>query len=226
MEKSFFFTFPLSKSSLQVNMAVSNDLDISNEVNQYLIFILDESGSMCHQKQTLVHAINKLLDEQRIMTLNDSHDPAKIDVHIQKFSSCMHKPIVGTLDSISIAYNQYNPDGSTALFDTIGRTIDQYQIMADTRDDKVDTDKKIIFVIVTDGQDNMSLDYSLSDIKNMIALQIERGWKFLYLGENLETLEQAHSLGLDQYSIGNYLDLSQTLSSPEFIRELYVSRNG
>ena len=59
-------------------------------------------------------------------------------------------------------------------------------------------------VIITDGQENCSREYSKATIKKMISDKQEKGWKFLFLGANIDAVSEAGSLGIDTNNAVKY----------------------
>ena len=79
-------------------------------------------------------------------------------------------------DAEGLNSDTYQPRGRTALLDAIGKTI------SDTKSRLKDDDVDVVIVITTDGLENASLEYRLSDIQKLIKnCEEELGWKFLYL---------------------------------------------
>ena len=157
-----------------------------------LVFILDKSGSMSGLEKDTIGGFNSLLDQQRkvdgecVITtvLFDNryellHD--RIDIRAVQ-------PITG---------KEYFVGGSTALLDAIGRTIHKI----DTAQKNTTEDyraEKVMFVIITDGEENASRHYSSMQIRQMIQHQKERyGWEFIFLGANIDAVETAGRFGID-----------------------------
>ena len=81
-----------------------------------------------------------------------------------------------------------------------------------------------MFVIITDGFENSSREYSSSKIKAMISHEKEKyGWEFIFLGANIDAVETASDLGISadracdyiSDSVGtafNYEAMSETIS--------------
>ena len=88
---------------------------------------------------------------------------------------------------------QYVAGGNTALLDAVGDTISRIQ----TVDGIDDADNRVLFVIITDGMENSSREYSKAQIKKMITQkQNEKGWEFIFLGANIDAASEAGSLGI------------------------------
>lgn len=157
-----------------------------------LVFILDKSGSMSGLEKDTIGGFNSLLDQQRkvdgecVITtvLFDNryellHD--RIDIRAVQ-------PITG---------KEYFVGGSTALLDAIGKTIHKIgAVQKNTTEDY--RAEKVMFVIITDGEENASRNYSSMQIRQMIQRQKERyGWEFIFLGANIDAVETAGRFGID-----------------------------
>ena len=87
----------------------------------------------------------------------------------------------------------YRVGGSTALLDAVGNTIAK---ISDTPGIS-DKDHKVIFVIITDGLENASTEYSKATIQKMISDKKAQGWDFIFLGANIDAASEAQNLGID-----------------------------
>jgi hypothetical protein len=72
------------------------------------------------------------------------------------------------------------------MLDSIGRTINE-----------MNTDRDVVFVIITDGHENASKEFKSEAIKKMIeTLESENKWKFVYLGANQDSIFVGDLLGI------------------------------
>jgi len=63
------------------------------------------------------------------------------------------------------------------------------------------------FVIITDGMENASKKYDSDAVKRLIEEQTEkRGWRFLFLGANMDALSMAHEIGIDPTNAVTYVN--------------------
>ena len=95
-----------------------------------------------------------------------------------------------------ITEKEYQVGGSTALLDAIGRTIHKIgNVQRRTTDDyRAD---KVMFVIITDGEENSSREYSAEKVKAQIERQKEKyGWEFIFLGANIDAVQTAEKFGI------------------------------
>lgn len=91
----------------------------------------------------------------------------------------------------------YVPTRQTALFDAIGRTLDELGHRLENISSKVQPDA-VIVAILTDGEDNASFVYSMADIFDRIRFRQDAcGWKFVFLAANQDVMASAMKIGID-----------------------------
>lgn len=184
-----------------------------------LVFILDKSGSMSGLESDTIGGYNSMLEKQQKLdgaclittVLFDNnyellHD--RIDIQAVK----------------KLTENDYFVGGTTALYDAIGITINKI-IKVQKSMPKEYQAKKVMFVIITDGEENASREYSSNKIKTMIENQQNKyAWEFVFLGANIDSVLAAKSIGIssdravdyiaDEAGIkSNYLNIAEYISS-------------
>ena len=90
----------------------------------------------------------------------------------------------------------FQPRGSTALLDAIGRTIDGTggRLAALSEDERPD---RVMLVIITDGLENASSDFTRARIFDMISTQRDVfHWSFLFLAANQDAIAEGASVGI------------------------------
>ena len=98
------------------------------------------------------------------------------------------------------------PRGMTAMFDAIGATIDSVYTKWKDSKDKSD---KVIFLIMTDGQENSSKEYTQKSVFDLIQKRKDDDkWAFLFIGANIDTMQAGGGMGV---SAGNTMSYSNTL---------------
>lgn len=88
---------------------------------------------------------------------------------------------------------EYYVTASTALLDAVGGTIERIKHRQNESENVPDA---TLFVIITDGMENSSREYSYKKVKGLIEKQKERGWDFLFLGANIDVAEEAERFGI------------------------------
>jgi hypothetical protein len=154
--------------------------------------ILDKSGSMEPVRTDTVGGYNTFIEAQKQL-------PGECDITLIQFNDkreFTYKSVdVKTLEK-GLLLEQYKPDCGTALLDAVGVAINEKgtELAALPEEQRPG---KVMFVIITDGQENASKDFSYSKIKEMIEHQKSTyNWDFTFLGANIDTFSVADSLGI------------------------------
>lgn len=166
--------------------------------NTEIVFVIDKSGSMAHLAGDTIGGFNGFIEGQKALdgkatlttvlfdtTWKILHDG--VDIHEVK-------PMT-TAD--------YSTYGGTAMLDAVGEIINRVQ----DRHDELGAEKpeNVLFVITTDGEENSSHKFNKSQIEKMIKHQTNgHGWKFMFLGANMDAVKEARSLGINQDYAVNY----------------------
>lgn len=104
------------------------------------------------------------------------------------------------------------PRGMTALLDAVGRAINE----AGCRLAAIPEDQRpglVVFVIVTDGQENSSHEFTRAQIKEMIERQQSvYSWQFTFLGANQDAFAEAGSLGISPAAAANYVPTNSKIA--------------
>ncbi len=166
----------------------------NSSTRTHIVCIVDRSGSMQPIAADAIGGYNTFLQNQRKL-------PGEAVVTLVLFDHeysrvCWAQPLAKAplLDAGS-----YVPRGTTALLDAIGRTIDDvreigtvplgFRLQA--------ASDKVIVVIMTDGMENASHDYSQEVIAQRIdTMRKEHGWEFVYLGANQDAISVARSMNI------------------------------
>ena len=108
-----------------------------------------------------------------------------------------------------LSRDNFRTKGMTALYDGIGRTIDMIK-SRQLNTPNEDRPSKTIVAIITDGEENSSVEYKKNTVKTMIeTMEKEYGWTFLFLGAGIDAMTESRSLGM---SVNNSLSYSNTSS--------------
>ena len=151
----------------------------------HIVFILDRSGSMAGKENDVVGAFNAFLEDQKKL-----EDEARLTtVLFDDQYEILHDGInIQTVEPIT--REDYFVRGATALLDAVGRTIDNV-------DSYVSEDDNVLFFINTDGYENDSKKYNNEQIREMVThLQDEHGWKFVFLGANVDSFAIGGNMGI------------------------------
>jgi len=148
-----------------------------------ILCINDRSGSMQSIRSDAEGSFNAFIDRQKQI-------PGEARVTLAIFDDAYE--VVYKAEPIEhVPHYVLVPRGCTALFDAIGRTLnEQGKRIAQEKWAQV-----VIVSILTDGMENASKEYTLDRVKEMIAHAESQGWKFIWQAANLDALQLARSLG-------------------------------
>lgn len=169
-----------------------------------LVFILDKSGSMAGLEKDTIGGFNGMLAKQKAV----KGDCKVTTVLFDNGYELLHDRI--DIQAIQpMTDKDYQIGGSTALLDAIGRTIHKI-IKVQRQTAEPYRANQVMFVIITDGEENASREYSAQNINVLIERQKrEFGWEFVFLGANIDAVETAAQYGISEDRAVNYLADSQ-----------------
>ncbi len=164
-----------------------------------LVFILDRSGSMSGKESDTIGGFNSLIEKQKkeegdalvtVVLFDDQYELLYDRISLKEIPEMTTK--------------EYYVRGSTALLDSVGKTINSIKSKQDGTDE-ASKPGKTMFVIITDGYENASREYRRSTIKNLIETRKkENDWEFLFIGANIDSVTEAESLGIDASRAANF----------------------
>lgn len=177
-----------------------------------ITIVLDRSGSMGAIRQDTIGGFNTFLGDQKKL-------PGKATITLVQFDD-RYEPNYEGLDiqeATDLIPSTYEPRGSTALFDAVGKTIvrtgERLKAMAEHQ-----RPAKVIFVVITDGMENASREYTGKLVKSMTTEQTDLyKWQFVYLGANVDAFAEADKLGVMHANSMGYS------ANEKGVRSLYAS---
>ena len=164
-----------------------------------LVFILDRSGSMSGLESDTVGGFNTMIEKQK-----KQNAPCYVSTVLFNNTSEVLYDRVKLGEVQKMTEDDFFVGGSTALMDAIGEAIHHIgNIHKYIRTE--DVPANTMFVIMTDGMENASRNYSSDRVKQMIERQKKRyGWEFLFIGANIDAVETAARYGIDADRAVNY----------------------
>jgi uncharacterized protein YegL len=169
-----------------------------------LVFILDKSGSMGGLESDTIGGYNSMLEKQKAIEGECRITTVLFDHNYE----ILHDRI--DLGAVSpMTDKEYQVGGTTALLDAIGRTINKIvKVQKHTADDY--RAEKVMFVIITDGYENASQEFTAKKVKEMINRQKDKyGWEFVFLAANIDAVETAGQFGISPDRAVDYIADSQ-----------------
>lgn len=167
----------------------------------HMYVLLDRSGSMASIANDVIGGYNTLLREQQAdgadarvtLVQFDSQDPQEVVV--------AGAPIreMAPLDG-----NTFTPRGSTPLLDATGLLIGRARVEQQARVATGLAAEHVVFVTITDGEENCSREYDLERIRALVAECEAAGWTFVYISAALDAYGDALRFGVGQGNIQSF----------------------
>jgi uncharacterized protein YegL len=181
--------------------------------------VIDRSGSMESIRDDAIGGFNSFLDTQK-------KQPGDARLTLVLFDNEYLVPENGTplarvkpLDATT-----YVPRGSTALYDAIGRTINEVgaRLAATPEPDRPG---KVIVAILTDGQENASTEFSRETIATMIGHQQKAyAWEFVFLAANQDAVTAAEAISIKKADAFQFTSDKAGMANAMFLMASEVSR--
>lgn len=162
--------------------------------------LLDCSGSMNHLATDTIGSFNTFVKEQKAF-------PGEVAFTLCRFntqSDVVHdfKKLASVPD---LTTEDYCPSGSTALLDAMGEAIESVGSKLSALPEE-ERPSKVLFLIITDGQENASRHFSATKIKEMVKHQEDvYSWNFVFMGANIDSLKEGTNIGLRGVNTMNYI---------------------
>jgi uncharacterized protein YegL len=159
---------------------MNNDLTL-------IAVILDRSGSMSSCQSDMEGGLNTFIQEQ-------TAQPGSARLTLAQFDN-EYELVEDYRDIQEAGYYQLVPRGVTALLDAIGRTVTNTgaRLAAMPEDERPG---KVVCVIITDGYENASKEWTKERVAALIKEQEEKySWEFTYLGANQDAIATGTGMG-------------------------------
>lgn len=159
--------------------------------------LVDQSGSMQSTRKSTVEGINEYINTLK-------NDGGKYKVSLSLFDSDMEnklrldKPWDNLFidDVPELTLEDYNPSGGTPLHDAFCKTLKEM---------KDRSDEKYLYVVLTDGHENTSSEYTAKDMKKLKkSLEDKGNWTFVYLGANQDAFTTSAAYGFTTSNTSNF----------------------
>lgn len=173
----------------------------------HMTVILDRTGSMASIRDDVIGGYNAFLAQQQAQpgkaTLTlvqfDSQDPYEV---LQNFAPLQ--------EARPLTTETYIPRASTPLLDALGRGIMDLERALHALPDDAQPEQ-VMLVVITDGQENASREFSKAQVMQMIhQKQQAQHWQFVFLSADLAAIGDAlasgvhatHAMGFDKTTQG------------------------
>lgn len=155
-------------------------------MTNHLAVILDMSGSMSPYTQQTRDSTEEYIKGVR-------REFPDTELTFTVFDNLYERWIDGVkLGDVRIGnvLKRYVPRNSTALYDAVGKTLNDLKRRVKKKD-------RATVVIITDGYENASVEYTSSQVQAEITrLQRKNNWTFVYLSANADAWAGARAIGI------------------------------
>ena len=156
-----------------------------------IAIVLDRSGSMQEVKEATIQGFNVFLGKQKEAPGDCRLSLAQFD---HEYEIVQDGNVLADVPELTAA--TYVPRGTTALLDAIGRTITAVssRLQGMVEGERPD---KVLFVIITDGLENASKEFTREKVFEMIEHQRKQcNWEFVFLGAGQDAIASGASMGI------------------------------
>ena len=157
-----------------------------------IICILDRSGSMGKVVSDTIGGYNSFIERQR----QESGKARVTTVLFDDKYELLHDA-VNLKDVPELTSGQYYARGTTALLDAVGRTLTETAGKME-KEGVCPAKRRVLVLIMTDGLENASREYTKSTVKAMIEkATVDYKWNFIFMGANIDSVSEAASIGIN-----------------------------
>ena len=159
----------------------------------HLYILLDRSGSMSSIANDVIGGYNTFICEQKKVG-------SDVRVTLVQFDSIDRQEIIAAgipIDElVELTQDTFVPRGGTPLLDATGLLIARARMNEELRVQNSLPKEDIVFVTVTDGEENESSEYTLRQVKKLIEQCEEQGWTFVFLSAAIDAYGDASRMGM------------------------------
>ncbi len=165
-----------------------------------ITIVLDKSGSMACVQMDTIGGFNQFLKDQKAAPGDANLSLVLFDTSYELVHEGVPIKDVPELDQ-----GTYVPGGGTALLDALQRAIvSTGSRLASAPESR--RASKVIFVVMTDGQENSSREATKQGVAEMIRHQERKySWNFVYIGANQDSFSEAGQIGIRMSNVKNYV---------------------
>lgn len=153
----------------------------------HVTVVVDRSGSMSSVKTDAEGGLNNLIAEQKKV-------PGRMTLTLVEFDD-VYNVVYDNVDVQNVGYYSLIPRGMTALLDAVGKAINVTgdRLKALPEDERPG---KVLVVIVTDGGENASREFTADKIKELVKHQEDvYNWDFTFIGSNIDAFATGTQFG-------------------------------
>jgi len=179
-----------------------------------LVFIMDRSGSMSSIASDMEGAMKDVITKQKKRKGDVLVTYVRFD---DEYEEVFYEKSISEIDGFKLA-----PRNMTALLDAIGKTVNTVERRFNQKDEE-DQPGRVLFVIVTDGGENASKEFSRPQVFEMIEkIKRDYDWGFTFIGANQDAIGTGNGLGISRGSSVNYAATAKGVRSMSQSVSCYV----
>lgn len=154
-------------------------------------FLLDRSGSMENIWDEALGSINGYVDGLPVTT----------KITLAAFDNLSYDIVSETTAKLwkNITRADIDPRGGTPLYDSAARMMQRAL---------EDNPEKAIFVVMTDGEENSSRNFTQADVKNLVSQLTAKKWEVIFLGANFDKVGVIAS-GFGVKDVGKFMNIKK-----------------
>ena len=158
------------------------------------LIIVDESGSMSIIRKQAFTGMNETLQTVRRMQKKFPDQEQRISlITFDTSHTTWHYDNTPALRTRNLEWKAYRPGGGTPLYDAMGMAISKMNAQVTDEDN-------VLVTVITDGEENSSVEWTLKMIRTMIEKLKKQHWTFTLIGtDNLDVESMAHSFAIDEH---------------------------
>lgn len=170
-----------------------------NQNKTEIVFVIDMSGSMSELQKSTINGFNEFIEEQKLV---DGEASVTLVVFNSKVNVLYKSVDINDVENLD--EKLYVPGGLTALYDAVGLSVDSTGAYLKSLNEK-DKPGHVMVVIITDGDENRSKEYTQSDVRERITHQTDvYNWQFIFLGANIDSTDVGKNIGIEGAFSRNY----------------------
>lgn len=164
-----------------------------------ITLVLDRSGSMSTVREDTIGGFNTFLSDQKAV-------PGRADMTLVQFNEDYEvlyegKPLH---EAPLLTPETFVPGGGTALLDAVGRAMNAAGVRLAAQPEEARAGK-VLFVVMTDGEENSSTEFTSKQVFDMVTHQREKyGWQVVFIGANQDAIAAGAGYGIPQTNALNY----------------------
>jgi uncharacterized protein YegL len=161
-----------------------------------IINIIDRSGSMGSMIDTAINGFNEFIQEQQTVEGNALVSTVLFSSGMNFYNKLYEN--IDIKECFLLNKQNYTTGGMTALYDAIGKAIDD-EIDQLGSLPKEERPSKTLCVILTDGYENKSEKFNKDSIREKISeMKEDFNWEFIFLAANEEASLTAETMGISK----------------------------